>query len=76
MKQEPICTHTAACLGKSHLGQELVRIIRSLFWLGIRDLSLYPIDRRLQSPQNQGFFIPNCPQAARLFRSLVVFCLR
>ena len=76
MKREPICTQLAACLGKSRLGQKPVRTIRSSFWAGIRDLSLYPVDRRLQSPQNQGFFVSNCPQAARLFRSLAVFCLR
>ena len=76
MKREPICTQLAACSGKSRLGQRPVRTIRGLFWMGIEDLSLYPVDRRLQSPQNQDFFIPNCPQAARLFRSLTVFCLR
>ena len=53
-----------------------IRTIRSSFWAGIRDLSLYPVDRHLQSPQNQVFFVSNCPQAARFIRSLAVFCLR
>ena len=39
MKREPICTQPAACLGKSRLGQEPVRTIRSSFWAGIR---IYP----------------------------------
>ena len=76
MRRQPICTQLAACLGKSRLGQEPVRTIRSSFWAGIRDLFLYPVDQHSQSLQNQWFFSPNCPQAARLFRSLKVFCLR
>ena len=39
MKREPICTQPAACLGKSRLGQEPVRTIRSSFRAGIR---IYP----------------------------------
>ena len=39
MKREPICTQPAACPGKSRLGQEPVRTIRSSFRAGIR---IYP----------------------------------
>ena len=48
MRRQPKCRQLAPCSGKSRLGQEPVRTIRSPFGIGIRDLSLYPIDRRLQ----------------------------
>ena len=55
---------------KSRIRRVPIRAIRSSIWVGIRDISLYPVDRRLQSPQNQGFFASNCPQAVRFFGRL------
>lgn len=62
MRREPTCTPPTACPEKSLSGQKPVRTNRILFLAGIRDLSLYPVDRRLQSLQNQSFFISNCSQ--------------